>query len=160
MPYIKQERKDEVDSVVENMVEESVGADIDLFYILYEYCDIYIEAGYNSYKNYCGELTQCANEIERRLKPEPWSVDFNPEDCDFAESRGVALDIIVLGMDLKGIKADGDLNYILYKYCKYNIESDELICNFCDVLRATAKHVEKELLAPYEDMKIKENGDV
>ena len=59
------------------------------------------------------------------------------------------------------VKADGDLNFILYKYCKYHIKpSYNNIKNFCGELRQCATEIERRLLGPYEDEKIEENGDV
>ena len=61
----------------------------------------------------------------------------------------------------KEIKADGDLNYILFYYAKYIVpHSYNSIKNFCAELRQTATEIERRILAPYEDEKIKENGDV
>ena len=67
MPYIKQEDRPVMDMVVKAMVDADVRATGDLNYILYAFCKRYIEPGYNNYKNFCGELRQCATEIERRL---------------------------------------------------------------------------------------------
>jgi len=65
--------------------------------------------------------------------------------------------IIVRLMIDSDVKADGDLNYVLFKFCKYHISARK---NFCRMLRKFAREVEEELLAPYEDKKIEENGDV
>ncbi len=68
MPYIKQENRPAMDKVVEEMLEAGVLANGDLNYILFKFAKYYIKPrSYNSYKNYCGELRQCATEIERRL---------------------------------------------------------------------------------------------
>ena len=45
----------------------SLRVDGDLNYVLFALCKRYIEPGYNNYKDFCGELRQCATEIERRL---------------------------------------------------------------------------------------------
>jgi hypothetical protein len=72
-----------------------------------------------------------------------------------------ALDKIISAMKLAGVKADGDLNYILYTFCKRNIDpSYNNYKNFCGELRQCATEIERRLLGPYEDKKIKENGDV
>jgi hypothetical protein len=70
MPYIKQERRKQVNIVVEMMRQTCVEADGDLNYILYKFCKENVEPSYNNYKNFCGELRQCATEIERRLVAE------------------------------------------------------------------------------------------
>lgn len=67
MPYIKQERRDELELLVDMMREKGVKADGDLNYMLYAFCKRHVEPSYNNYKNFCGELQQCATEIERRL---------------------------------------------------------------------------------------------
>lgn len=73
------------------------------------------------------------------------------EDCDF----------IVRVMKDSEISANGDLNYILYKFCKYHvIPSYKNYKNYCGELRQCATEIERRILAPYEDKKIQENGDV
>lgn len=67
MPYIKEERRAELQGILTAMKEAGVCADGDLNYILYKYCKDEVEPSYNNLKNYCGELRQCATEIERRL---------------------------------------------------------------------------------------------
>jgi len=67
MPYIKPERRTICDEVVNEMVDCEIKADGDLNYILYKYCQNHIKPSYNNLKNFCGELRQCATEIERRL---------------------------------------------------------------------------------------------
>jgi hypothetical protein len=67
MPYIKQDRRDTCDRVVVEMDQVRVKADGDLNYILYKYCKYHVQPSYNNYKNFCGELRQCATEIERRI---------------------------------------------------------------------------------------------
>ena len=71
------------------------------------------------------------------------------------------LNPLILSMDFIPIKANGDLNYILFSYCKYSIEpSYNNYKNFCGELRQCATEIERKILAPYEDTKIEENGDV
>jgi hypothetical protein len=67
MPYIKQERRPDCDLVVKVMKEVKVVANGDLNYILYKLCKETVKPSYNNYKNFCGELRQCATEIERRI---------------------------------------------------------------------------------------------
>jgi hypothetical protein len=67
MPYIKDKKRPMMDTVVELMRALDVKADGDLNYILYKYCKYYIKPSYNNYKNFCGELTECAVEIRRQL---------------------------------------------------------------------------------------------
>jgi len=67
MPYIKQTRRNQVDSVVAKMEEVRIKANGDLNYILYKFCKRNVLPSYNNYKNYCAELRQCVTEIERRI---------------------------------------------------------------------------------------------
>jgi hypothetical protein len=67
MPYVKQGQRPGLDKVVEAMEEAGVIANGDLNYILYAFCKRNVKPSYNNYKNFCGELRQCATEIERRI---------------------------------------------------------------------------------------------
>jgi len=67
MPYIKQKDRLKMDEVVNAMVKSNVLVNGDLNYILYKFCKYHIYPSYNNYKNFCGELRQCAIEIERRI---------------------------------------------------------------------------------------------
>ena len=67
MPYIKQESRPKMDMVVETMADVEVKANGDLNYILFKFCKNYVNPSYNNYKNFIGELRQCATEIERRI---------------------------------------------------------------------------------------------
>jgi len=59
------------------------------------------------------------------------------------------------------VKADGDLNYVLYKYCKESVVSSyNNYKNYIAELRQCATEIERRILAPYEDKKLEENGDV
>ena len=77
------------------------------------------------------------------------------------QKRRDEIDGIVDLMREKDIKADGDLNYILYAFCKRFVKpSYNNYKNFCGELRQCVTEIERRLLGPYEDLKIKENGDV
>lgn len=77
------------------------------------------------------------------------------------QQRRAELGHIIYQMESADIKADGDLNYILYRYCKDNVKpSYNNYKNFCAELRQCATEIERRMLAPYEDQKIDENGDV
>jgi len=59
------------------------------------------------------------------------------------------------------LKRDGDLNYVLYAYCKRHIvPSYANYKNFLGELTEAAAEIRRRLLAPYEDGKIRENGDI
>ncbi|SNS80066.1 hypothetical protein SAMN05421640_1285 [Ekhidna lutea] len=67
MPYIKQEDRPKLDQLVEQMKEAGIAANGDLNYLLYAFCKRHVSPSYNNYKNFIGELNQCATEIERRI---------------------------------------------------------------------------------------------
>lgn len=67
MPYIKQNERSAMDQIVNMMDDWGVKVDGDLNYILYAFCKRHVKPSYNNYKNFCGELRQCATEIERKL---------------------------------------------------------------------------------------------
>ena len=64
-------------------------------------------------------------------------------------------------MKRENIQPEGDLNYILYAFCKRNVKpSYNNYKNFLGELTECCAEIRRRLLAPYEDKKIKENGDV
>jgi len=67
IPYIKQERRKQLDLIVSEMWAAHVEANGDLNYILYAFCKRCVPVSYNSLKNYCGELEECAAEIRRTI---------------------------------------------------------------------------------------------
>jgi len=67
MPYIKQNERSAMNQIVDMMDDWGIQADGDLNYVLFAYCKRYVKPSYNNYKNFCGELRQCATEIERRI---------------------------------------------------------------------------------------------
>jgi len=67
MPYVDKADRPRLDDIVEQMYLMDVEASGDLNYILFAFCKRHVKPSYNNYKNFCGELRQCATEIERRL---------------------------------------------------------------------------------------------
>lgn len=77
------------------------------------------------------------------------------------DERRKECDRVVKLMDEIGIKADGDLNYILFKYCKYCVKrSYGTIKNFRAELSEARDEIGRRLLSTHEDVKILDNGDV
>lgn len=71
MPYVTREKRELLDQIVSNMGEVyKIKADGDLNYILYALCKRYVKPSYGEYKNFIGELNECAAEIRRRLLAE------------------------------------------------------------------------------------------
>jgi len=76
------------------------------------------------------------------------------------EARPV-MDKVVDAMVKAGVVANGDLNYILYKFCKYHIyPSYNNFKNYCGELRQCVTEIERRLLGPHEDDASKRNGDI
>ena len=67
MPYVKKERRIELNFVVESMRRADIVADGDLNYILFRFCKETVKPSYNNYKNYMAELNEAAEEIRRRF---------------------------------------------------------------------------------------------
>ena len=58
------------------------------------------------------------------------------------------------------VKPTGALNYILFAYAKKIKPSYNHYKELIGELHCTITEIERRLLAPYEDKKIKENGDI
>lgn len=156
MPYVKPEQRPELDEVVELMREAKLKLTGDLSHILFEFGKRHIKPSYNNFKNYRAELFEVVVEIERRLvvPSNSFDSDFHKVHPDFLKH----LEPIISLMIEKNIQANGDLNYILFAYtkryvlpCRKNVIKEILIAR---------DKIGTELLAPYEDEKIIENGDV
>lgn len=69
--------------------------------------------------------------------------------------------LIKIMLDDYMIRANGDLNYVLYAYCKRHITpSYNNYKSFIGELNECAREIGRRLLAEYEDKKRDENGDV
>lgn len=76
------------------------------------------------------------------------------------ESKRTELDYIAYQMS-KILKVDGDLNYLLYAFCKRYVKASyNNYKNYLGELAEISAEIRRRLLAPYEDKKIEENGDV
>ena len=88
--------------------------------------------------------------IQRKYKMPYIKKELRPE-CD---------NVVSLMNDI-GIKANGDLNYILFKFCKYYVTPGYgNYKNFTGELQKCITEIDRKILAPYEDTKMEENGDV
>jgi len=67
MPYVVKEKRPDLDKIVDLMGSKGISADGDLNYVLFKYCKDYVKPSYNNYKNFLGELNECAEEIRRRF---------------------------------------------------------------------------------------------
>lgn len=67
MPYIRQERRTEVEPILQAMRKADIKYNGDLNYVLFAYALRYVPDSYNQLRNYCAELRACATEIERTI---------------------------------------------------------------------------------------------
>ena len=156
MPYIKNKDRVNPNRIVQLMKDTGVTANGDLKYILKSFGKKSVVLSYNKFKNYLGELNECSAEVKRRLLsglPET-------ERHVYPHVPRKKLDLVVQLMIDLGIKVNGDLNYILYKFCKETIKTYEGILFFNIDLGHTVVELREEVLAPYENLKCIENGDV
>ena len=71
------------------------------------------------------------------------------------------LDKVVQAMVDAEIQADGDLNYVLYKFAKYCLNpSYGVYKNYIGELRECGAQIRSDFLLPYERVKEEENGAV
>jgi len=78
-----------------------------------------------------------------------------------SKKRRRELDKVVFAMSKADIKADGDLNYILYKWCKYFVEEGyNSYKNFLAELHECECQCRNDFLVIYEEKKRFENGEV
>jgi len=77
------------------------------------------------------------------------------------EGKRLAMDMVVELMVDAGVEANGDLNYILYKFAKYHVKPGYgNYKNFLGELNEAGEEIRRRLLVPYEEKKITENGDI
>ena len=70
-------------------------------------------------------------------------------------------DMVVDLMKDLNILPDGELNYILYKFCKETVKpSYNMYKNYCGEISECVVEIRRRLLASYENSKIEDNGDV
>ena len=61
---------------------------------------------------------------------------------------------------LRVLKCRGTMNYILFKVAKHTCKTYSEYADFRSELMEAHTEIGRRLLAPYEDIKIEENGDV
>lgn len=84
---------------------------------------------------------------------------------------------VLAALTIAKAEPNGDLNYVLFKYAKYHIKPsynnykgfigsihkamEQVVLKvYIDEYREAAAEIRRRILGPYEDSKIKENGDV
>lgn len=78
-----------------------------------------------------------------------------------SKERRKELDKVYEAMVKAEVVGDGDLNYILYKFCKYNVAKRyNILKNFLGELHECECQCRNDFLVPYEQRKKIENGDV
>ena len=77
------------------------------------------------------------------------------------QERRPALDNIVHLMIKENIKAEGDLNYILFALCKRSVTpSYNSYKNFLGELHECEEEIRRRFLGPYEEQAKTRNGDI
>lgn len=77
------------------------------------------------------------------------------------DGKRLVMDVVVESMVDAGVEANGDLNYILFKFAKYHINPGYgNYKNFLGELNEAAEEIRRVLLTPYENKKEKENGPI
>lgn len=67
MPYIPRDHRPRIDEIVRLMLKKGVRPNGELNYLLFRYCKEWVEPGYQNYRNFIAELTECGEEIRRRF---------------------------------------------------------------------------------------------
>lgn len=136
MPYVKQERRPDLDPVVNTLAVNGLEEGVITSFLI-------------QLSNITNYGCQTTNRINRAVE----------------EARRI------------NVEPNGDINYILFKCCKYYIDPSYNnyktfigeICYVADALdkgvfkdeyREAAAEIRRRILGPYEDQKIEENGDV
>lgn len=159
MPYVKQEQRPQLDALVAKIDSVFKRYKNDNWIrILYSFCK-QLTPSYNTYKNYFGELTEAAAEIRRREsltgdREIEFPLDVEVSDEERKDIAGLVIDMLVL------LKADGDLNYVLFAWQKRHLAVTPQKEYFVTEIETLVPHLRSEFLSPYEDKKIKLNGDV
>ena len=66
MPYIKSDKRPQLDNVVKLMIVSDINTPGNLNYVLFRLAR-YIPPSYTNYRNFLGELHEAAEEIRRRM---------------------------------------------------------------------------------------------
>jgi hypothetical protein len=159
MPYIKTKNRPQFDALLKTMRKHRIKIGGDLYYILMHYARTCIKTGYNNIRDFNAELRECAIEIER-IYAGGMTVTY-PNYTNNVVTSPQAVRVIAREMKKAKLKINGDLNYVIFKFFKDNhAPSIREIGTVCTELRAAATQIDREILGPYEDTKITENGDV
>jgi hypothetical protein len=71
------------------------------------------------------------------------------------------MDLVVKTMSDADVRANGDLNYILFSFCKKHIDLNyNSLKNYIGELRQCAAEIERSILGPYEESAKKRNGEI
>lgn len=159
MLYIKQEVRIKLELAIDAFTKNvETAGDFARILTTYVKKKKIIEPSYNNYKNFMAELTECGFEVLRRFKikkekPIKWS-------AKISLSR-IALKNIIEVLEETDIQMNGDLNYILFAFYRRNAERLKINAKtFHKRMEWIVKKIRKQVLAKYEDEKMKVNGDV
>lgn len=72
-----------------------------------------------------------------------------------------SMDLAVSALKSCAVEPNGKLNYVLFKFCKDTVTpSYNNYKNFIAELTECGEEIRRRFLAPHEDLKIAQNGDV
>ena len=78
-----------------------------------------------------------------------------------SQDKRPAMDRVVYAMSVNDVKVNGDLNYILYKFCRTKVKpSYNNYKNYIGELNECIAEIRRRILSKYENEKCSENGDV
>lgn len=159
MPYVKKDRRVFLDPLVAEIVKVFKKYERPNWTrLLYFFCQC-LTPSYNTYKNYFAEITEAAAEIRRRHDIEGIEQVEEILDIDVSNEERVEIAQLVKNI-VEEVKVDGDLNYIIFAYQKRFLKKEKEKTSFVTTLEMLVEILREDFLAPYEDIKIKENGDV
>lgn len=165
MPYIKADNREKFDRHLEKIKDLNFG---EFYYFAYNLIKGSIELqgiNYSNMNNHIGVLECCRLEVRRKKGvPYPYT-----EACTIEIEREDFLPQLdaVISTILKFTPGYGDLNYCIYVLALTLIAKykDTYHCNLAinsinRELRKVIDEIYLTLIAPYEQLKIEENGDV
>ncbi|MFH1978991.1 MAG: hypothetical protein ABII97_01210 [Patescibacteria group bacterium] len=155
MPYLVPEIRPKYKAVLDLMILHRALVMNNLISLLFSYCKEHVEASYNNYKNFRSDAIECAKEIERRMH-EFVHPDLRGFPENTSESWTKVCPEILKAMKNAEVVGNGDLNYILFYFCRYYVLAPSgFVAKLWDAWEKMGR-----IIAPYEDKKIIENGDV
>lgn len=170
MPYIKQEDRKQFDSEIDSLVETVT--DIknfgDLYYIIGSLIMKTIKPKqYRQMLEITGLLMNIRQELCRRISVRPYSPPKFKIEFSFADQKPIIqydFEISILAAKLREGCGDiyGNMNYGITSFLvkTYTHSIGSLAVGIISMLEKLNNDFYDQIAGPYEDLKIKENGDI